>query len=85
MEQKEIAKLRCQLAMAMASGKINYTLRQLRDMPISDLEALNGAEMKEIVDCCGLDEMDKKEMESGLEKLNFYVCGILMHRILKGE
>jgi|GEM_PF-2194972 len=85
MEQKEIAKLRCQLAQAMASGKVNNTLRQLKNMPIADLEALNNAEIKEVVDCCGLDEMDKKEMETGLGKLNFYVCGILMHRILDGE
>jgi hypothetical protein len=29
--------------------------------------------------------MDKKEMEAGLKKLDFYVCGILMHRIIDGE
>jgi hypothetical protein len=84
MDEKETAKLRCRMAQAFAAGKINDTLRRLRDMPLDDLLALSVAEMKCQVDC-SLDEMDIKEMEKGLEKLNFYVCGILMHRILEGE
>jgi len=53
-------------------------------MPLDDLQALSVAEMKCQIDC-SFDEMDIKEMEKGMEKLNFYVCGILMHRILEGE
>ncbi|MCU0653188.1 MAG: hypothetical protein MUD10_02925 [Candidatus Pacebacteria bacterium] len=84
MEQNEIANLRCRLAADMASGKIADTLRRLKDMPINDLQALNVAEMKCQVDCA-LDEMDIKQIEKGMEKLDFYVCGILMHRVLEGE
>jgi hypothetical protein len=82
MEDKNIAKLRCQLAAAFVAGKINDTLRQLKNMPLGDLQALSVAEIKCQVDC-SLDEMDIKEIQGGLEKLNFYVCGILMHRILE--
>lgn len=73
------------MALAFMSGKINDTLRQLKAMPIADLEALSDAETKGIVDSCGLDEMCQRDLNTGLEKLNFYVCGILMHRILEGE
>lgn len=69
--------------MSLAAGKINDTLRQLKTMPLDDLEALSDAEIKGIVDSCGLDEMCQRELEAGLGKLNFYVCGILMHRILE--
>lgn len=82
MEQNNIPKLRCELARAMATGKINDTLRRLKNMTLEDLELLSVAEMKCQIDC-SLDEMDIKEMEKGMEKLNFYVCGILMHRILE--
>ncbi|MGC9310795.1 MAG: hypothetical protein ACP5E4_03680 [Candidatus Aenigmatarchaeota archaeon] len=37
------------------------------------------------IDTSGLDAAGKKKLERGTEKLNFYVCGILMHRILEGE
>ena len=82
MEQNNIPKLRCELAKAVAAGKINDTLRRLKNMNLDDLEALSIAEMKCQIDC-SLDEMDIKQMEKGMEKLNFYVCGILMHRILE--
>jgi hypothetical protein len=84
MEQNNITKLRCELAQAMAAGKINDTLRRLKNMPLDDLQALNIAE----INCqagCNPEGMDNKEIQQGLEKLNFYVCGILMHRILEGE
>jgi len=84
MEQNDIPKLRCELAAAMGAGRVNDTLRRLKNMPLEDLQALSVAEMKCMVDC-RLDAMDLREMEKGLEKLNFYVCGILMHRILEGE
>ncbi|MBN2095109.1 MAG: hypothetical protein JW727_03610 [Candidatus Aenigmarchaeota archaeon] len=85
MEKQNIPKLRRDLALAMSEGKINETLRNLKNMPLPQLEALSEAEMKEGVDKTGLDEEQLERMEKGLEKLNFYVCGILMHRILDGE
>ena len=85
MDKQIVSKLRRDLALAFMSGKINDTLRQLKNMPLADLEALSDAETKGIVDSCGLDEMCQRDLNMGLEKLNFYVCGILMHRILGGE
>ena len=84
MERNNIPKLRCELAQSLVSGKVSDTLRRLKNMPLDDLQALSVAEMKCQIDC-SFDEMDIKEMEKGMEKLNFYVCGILMHRILEGE
>jgi len=85
MENENIAILRRELALEMARGKINETLRQLKAMRIDRLEALSDAESKGLVDKTGLDENGQNELEKGLAKLNFYVCGILMHRILEGE
>jgi hypothetical protein len=82
---ENIAILRRELAMAMAAGKVNETLRSLKAMRIEQLEALSNAELRETIDRTGLDEAGRKELELGLGKLNFYVCGILMHRILEGE
>jgi len=82
MDKQTVSKLRRDLALALMAGKINDTLRQLKNMPVADLEALSDAETKGIVDSCGLDEMCQRDLEAGLVKLNFYVCGILMHRIL---
>ena len=85
MDKKNVSRLRRDLALALAAGKVNDTLRQLKNMPLADLETLSDAETKGIVDSCGLDEMCQRDLETGLGKLNFYVCGILMHRILEGE
>ena len=85
MEKQIVSKLRRDLALALMAGNISDTLRKLKDLPLADLETLSDAETKGIVDSCGLDEMCQRDLERGLEKLNFYVCGILMHRILEGE
>jgi hypothetical protein len=85
MDKQNVSKLRRDLALAIMDGKIADALRQLKNMPLADLEALSDAETKGLVDSCGLDEMCQRDLEKGLEKLNFYVCGILMHRILEGE
>ncbi len=82
---KNIATLRRELALLMESGKVVDALRELKKMTVADLEALSIAESKEIVDDSGMDETGKKQLAHGLEKLSFYVCGILMHRILDGE
>jgi hypothetical protein len=81
----EAVKLRGELALEMGRGNVNSVLRRLKDMPILELEAISKAEMEGKLDVLGLDEDEKKGLERGLEKLNFYVCGILMHRILEGE
>ena len=83
MDKQTVSKLRRDLALALMAGKINDTWRRLKSMPVADLEALSDAETKGIVDSCGLDEMCQRDLEAGLTKLNFYVCGILMHRILE--
>lgn len=85
MDKQTVSKLRRDLALALMAGKITGTLRQLKAMPIADLEALSDAETKGIVDSCGLDEMCQRDLECGLSKLSFYVSGILMHRVLEGE
>jgi hypothetical protein len=85
MDKQTVSKLRRNLALALVAGEVNDTLRQLKNMPLADLETLYNAETKNIVDSCGLDEMCQRDLETGLGKLNFYVCGILMHRILEGE
>jgi hypothetical protein len=54
-------------------------------MPISELESLANAEIKGKADKSGLSEKERKELKKGLEKLNFYACGSLMHRILEEE
>jgi hypothetical protein len=85
MDKQTVSKLRRDLALALVAGEVNDTLRQLKNIPLADLETLYNAETKGIVDSCGLDEMCQRDLETGLGKLNFYVCGILMHRILEGE
>jgi hypothetical protein len=60
MERQNIPKLRRKLALSMAAGKINDTLRKLKAMPISQLEAMADAEMMGMVDNFGLDEKGKK-------------------------
>jgi len=83
MDKQTVSKLRRDMALAIMAGKIADTLRQLKNMPLADLETLSDAETKGIVDSCGLDEMCQRDLATGLEKLNFYVCGILMHRVLE--
>jgi hypothetical protein len=85
MEEQNTAKLRRELALMMANSRISEALRQLKNMPLAELESLSNAESRGIVDDSNLDKAGKKELEMGLGKLNFYVCGILMHRVLDGE
>ena len=80
--EENIAKLRRELALAMASSMIIDVLRRLKQMPVQTLEALSNAESQEIADNAGLSTGQSQELEAGLKKLDFYVCGVLMHRIL---
>ena len=78
--EENIAKLRQELALALAAGRVIAILRKLRQMPLEILEALSNVEAQGIVD--RLDDEQIQGLEAGFKKLDFYVCGILMHRVL---
>ena len=80
--EENIAILRRDLSLAIAGGRIAQTLRKLKAMPIETLEALSASESK-AADKQGLSTSQIQDLEAGLKKLDFYVCGILMHRILE--
>jgi hypothetical protein len=80
--EENIAKLRQELALALAAGRVIAILRKLRQMPLEILEALSNVEAQGIVDRTGLDDEQIQGLEAGFKKLDFYVCGILMHRVL---
>ena len=81
--EEDIADLRKNLALALAKGRVTEILRELKTMPITTLEALSAAGSQNQACSSDLIQNNIGKLETDLKKLDFYVCGILMHRILE--